>query len=48
MRANPVSSLFLEDCRVPVTNLLGRVGDGIKIGLATLEALDRRLQAKMA
>ena len=38
MRANPVSSLFLEDCRVPETNLLGRVGDGIKIGLATLDA----------
>ncbi|HSV57041.1 MAG TPA: acyl-CoA dehydrogenase family protein, partial [Magnetospirillaceae bacterium] len=38
MRANPVSSLFLEDCRVPATNMLGRVGDGIKIGLATLDA----------
>ncbi len=38
MRANPVSSLFLEDCRVPETNLLGRPGDGIKIGLATLDA----------
>ena len=37
MRANPVSSLFLEDCRVPETNLLGRPGDGIKIGLATLD-----------
>ena len=38
MRANPVSSLFFEDCRVPAGNLLGRVGDGIKIGLATLDA----------
>jgi butyryl-CoA dehydrogenase len=37
MRANPVSSLFLEDCRVPETNLLGRVGDGLKIGLVTLD-----------
>ncbi len=37
MRANPVSSLFLEECRVPETNLLGRPGDGIKIGLATLD-----------
>jgi butyryl-CoA dehydrogenase len=37
MRANPVSSLFLEDCRVPETNLLGRPGEGIKIGLATLD-----------
>lgn len=38
MRADPVSSLFLEDCRVPETNLLGRAGDGIKIGLATLDS----------
>ena len=37
MRANPVSSLFLEDCRVPATHLLGRPGDGLKIGLATLD-----------
>ena len=37
MRANPVSSLFLEDCRVPEENLLGRLGDGMKIGLATLD-----------
>jgi butyryl-CoA dehydrogenase len=38
MRANPVSSLFMEDCRVSETNLLGRPGDGLKIGLATLDA----------
>jgi len=37
MRSNPVSSLFLEDCRVPVENLLGKPGDGIKIGLAVLD-----------
>ncbi len=37
MRANPVSSLFFEDCRVPVTHLLGRPGDGLKIGLAALD-----------
>lgn len=37
MRANPVSSLFLEDCRVPASNLLGRPGEGIKIGLITLD-----------
>jgi butyryl-CoA dehydrogenase len=37
MRANPVSSLFLEECRVPAANLLGRPGDGIKIGLGTLD-----------
>jgi butyryl-CoA dehydrogenase len=37
MRANPVSSLFFEDCRVPEENLLGRVGDGIRIALETLD-----------
>jgi butyryl-CoA dehydrogenase len=37
MRANPVSSLFFEDCRVPETHLLGRQGDGLWIGLAALD-----------
>lgn len=37
MRANPVSSLFLEDCPIPERNLLGKIGDGMKIGLATLD-----------
>ena len=37
MRANPVSSLFLEDCRVPAENMLGRSGDGLKIGMIALD-----------
>ena len=37
MRCNPVASLFLEDCLVPRENLLGRPGQGIKIGLMTLD-----------
>jgi butyryl-CoA dehydrogenase len=37
MRANPVSSLFLEDCPVPQNNILGKTGDGLKIGLVTLD-----------
>lgn len=37
MRANPVSSLFLEEVRVPKDNLLGRPGDGLKIGLKALD-----------
>ncbi len=37
MRANPVSSIRLYDCRVPVGNLLGREGDGLRIGLKALD-----------
>lgn len=37
MRANPVSSLFLEDIHIPPENVLGRPGDGLKIGLTTLD-----------
>ena len=37
MRANPVSSLFLEDVRLPATYMLGRPGDGLKIGLSALD-----------
>jgi butyryl-CoA dehydrogenase len=37
MRANPVSSLFFEDCKVPKENLLGRIGQGVKIGLTALD-----------
>ena len=37
MRANPVSSLFLENCRVPAGNLLGKIGEGLKIGLTALD-----------
>jgi len=37
MRANPVSSLFLEDVRLPESHLLGRLGDGLKIGLSALD-----------
>lgn len=37
MRANPVSSLFFEDCLVPKGNLLGRMGQGMKIGLTALD-----------
>ncbi len=37
MRANPVSSLFFEDCRIPMVNLLGRKGQGFKIGLTALD-----------
>ena len=37
MRSNPVSSIRLYDCKVPVENLLGREGSGLKIGLQALD-----------
>jgi len=37
VRSNPVSSIRLYDCRVPLDNLLGKEGMGLRIGL---EALD--------
>ncbi|NWF92820.1 MAG: acyl-CoA dehydrogenase family protein [Syntrophaceae bacterium] len=37
MRANPVTSIVLTDCRVPRTNLLGREGDGFKVAMAALD-----------
>jgi butyryl-CoA dehydrogenase len=37
MRANPVGSIRLYDCRVPRGNLLGREGQGLAIGLAALD-----------
>jgi len=37
MRANPVSSIILNDCRVPKANLLGKEGQGFEIGMAALD-----------
>ena len=37
MRANPVNSIRLYDCRLPQGNLLGKEGMGLKIGLAALD-----------
>lgn len=37
MRANPVCSIVLTDCRVPKTNLLGQEGDGFNIAMAALD-----------
>jgi butyryl-CoA dehydrogenase len=37
MRANPVSSIRLYDCRVPVGNLIGKEGMGLQIGLSALD-----------
>jgi len=37
MRANPVSSIRLYDCRVPRENLVGKTGQGLQIGMAALD-----------
>ena len=37
MRANPVSSLFFEECNIPETHRLGQPGQGLKIGLNALD-----------
>jgi alkylation response protein AidB-like acyl-CoA dehydrogenase len=37
VRANPVCSILLTDCRVPKANLLGREGDGFRIAMAGLD-----------
>jgi len=37
VRANPVSSIRFSDCRIPVHNLLGKEGMGLKIGLTALD-----------
>ncbi|GAP44110.1 MULTISPECIES: acyl-CoA dehydrogenase family protein [Lentimicrobium] len=37
-RASDTSQLFFDDCRVPESNLLGKVGEGSKIMLSTLDS----------
>ena len=37
MRANAVSSIRLTDCKIPAGNILGGEGQGMKIGLVTLD-----------
>jgi short-chain 2-methylacyl-CoA dehydrogenase len=36
-RASDTAQLFFDDCRVPIENLLGKVGEGSKIMLSTLD-----------
>ena len=37
VRANPIGSIHLNDCRIPVENILGKEGMGLRIGLAALD-----------
>ena len=37
IRAAAVSELILEDCRVPASSILGKVGDGFRIAMSGLD-----------
>lgn len=36
---HPLGEIGFDSCRIPVSNLLGREGEGMKLGLATLDRL---------
>lgn len=36
MRSSPTGELVLEDCKVPETNILGRIGEGFRVAMSTL------------
>lgn len=37
IRSSPTTELIFEDCKVPVENVLGNVGEGFKIAMMTLD-----------
>lgn len=37
IRSSPTTEIIFEDCKVPVENVLGEVGDGFKIAMMTLD-----------
>ncbi|WP_077215094.1 acyl-CoA dehydrogenase [Bacillus dakarensis] len=37
IRSSPTTELIFEDCKVPVGNVLGKVGEGFKIAMMTLD-----------
>ncbi len=38
IKASSTTSIVFEDARVPVSNMLGQVGDGFKVAMSTLDA----------
>lgn len=37
IRSSPTTEIMFEDCRVPVENMLGEVGEGFKVAMTTLD-----------
>ena len=37
IRSSPTTEIMFEDCKVPVENLLGEVGEGFKVAMTTLD-----------
>jgi butyryl-CoA dehydrogenase len=37
IRSSPTTEIIFEDCKVPVENVLGKVGEGFKIAMMTLD-----------
>lgn len=37
IRSSPTTEIIFEDCKVPVKNMLGKVGEGFKIAMMTLD-----------
>lgn len=37
IRSSPTTEIIFEDCRVPVENVLGKVGEGFKVAMMTLD-----------
>lgn len=37
IRSSPTTEIIFEDCRVPVENVLGEIGEGFKIAMMTLD-----------
>ena len=37
IRSSPTTEIIFEDCKVPAANVLGKVGDGFKVAMMTLD-----------
>lgn len=37
IRSSPTTEIILEDCKVPIINMLGKVGEGFKVAMMTLD-----------